>query len=45
MAKEAVNYSYEGGLRSGLNYEKRLFYSNFATVRLALHFVSMLIPG
>ena len=30
-AKEAVNASYETTLTQGLNYEKRLFWSTFAT--------------
>ena len=31
IAKECVNKSYEMSLHEGLNYEKRLFYSTFAT--------------
>ena len=34
MAKEAINTSFEMSLNSGLNYEKRLFHSLFATVIL-----------
>lgn len=32
MAKDSVNAAYETTLRNGLAYEKRLFYSSFATV-------------
>lgn len=31
MAKEAVNESYESGLRTGIEFERRLFHSSFAT--------------
>jgi enoyl-CoA hydratase len=31
MAKEAVNQAYESGLTDGLKYERKLFYSTFAT--------------
>ena len=32
MAKEAVNESYESGLRTGIEFERRLFHSSFATL-------------
>ncbi len=32
MAKEAVNRSYESGLKDGLMFERRLFHSTFATM-------------
>lgn len=32
LAKEAVNESYEMSLSSGINLEKKLFYSTFSTV-------------
>jgi len=31
MAKESVNQSFELGLSEGLKYERKLFYSTFAT--------------
>jgi len=31
MAKEAVNEAYESGLRTGIEFERRLFHSTFAT--------------
>jgi enoyl-CoA hydratase len=31
MAKECVNQSYETSLQEGLKFERRLFYSTFAT--------------
>jgi enoyl-CoA hydratase/carnithine racemase len=36
MAKEAVNKSFELSLEEGLNYERRLFHSTFATVYVRL---------
>ena len=34
MAKEAVNYAYESTLTAGLSFEKKVFWSTFATVQL-----------
>ncbi|VVC32289.1 Enoyl-CoA hydratase/isomerase, conserved site,Crontonase, C-terminal,ClpP/crotonase-like [Cinara cedri] len=31
LIKESVNYAYESGLSQGLQYEKKMFYSTFAT--------------
>lgn len=31
LCKESVNYAYESGLNQGLQFEKKLFYSTFAT--------------
>ena len=39
MAKECVNKSYEMGLTQGLAYEKKLFWSTFATVRIIVDYV------
>jgi enoyl-CoA hydratase len=33
MAKECVNQAYETTLTTGINYEKKVFWSTFATVR------------
>lgn len=38
MAKQAVNQAYETTLKSGLLYEKSMFYGTFGTVSCILHF-------
>lgn len=41
MIKEAVNVAYETTLQEGLRFERRMFYTTFATVNFTIFLVSL----